>query len=132
MRNLMWTFRTRHFTVKWFIEDDILDTMGMEPALAAKCRRNVASGKWQCFSSEIQVTHNGTGVCLGEAFLGGSIYEDPAAFRDHFGMNKKGHGSYFSQMVREALAMARERFPELKQSVMSANLKSVNKQEVAA
>ena len=117
MRTLMWSFRTRHFTVNWFIQDDVLDTSFMEKSLAARCRRNVDSGKWQCFMSEIQVVHNGTGICLGEANLGNSIYKNPAEFRDHFGMNAKGHGSYFSDMVREAIAEARERFPMLRDSI---------------
>lgn len=47
-------------------------------------------------------------------YLGNSIYEKPAEFRDHFGMNANGHGSYFSDMVREAVAEARKNLPALK------------------
>lgn len=63
----------------------------------------------------LSVTHRATKIKLGEAVLGGSIYEKPAEFRDHFGMNGKGHGSYFSQMVREAIAEARKRLPVVMQ-----------------
>lgn len=132
MRKLMWSFRTKNFTVNWFIEDDVLDTSYMEKSQARQCQRNVASGKWECFQSEIQVVHNGTGVCLGESYLGNSIYADPADFRDHFGMRQKGHGSYFSDMVREALGQARERFPTLRLQLLATKLKAGKSAEVAA
>lgn len=112
MAKRMWSFKTKNFTVIWEIESDVLDTRHMDAELAAECRRNVRSGKWECFTSTIRVMDNATKVDIGEAYLGGSIYENPAEFRDHFGMNRKGHGSYFSQMVREAVAQARRRFPE--------------------
>ena len=115
MAKRMWSFKTKNFTVIWEIESDVLDTQHMDAELAAECRRNVRSGKWKCFTSTIRVMDNATKVDIGEAYLGGSIYEKPAEFRDHFGMNRKGHGSYFSQMVREAVAEARKRFPELQE-----------------
>ena len=124
MRKLMWKFATKNFTVSWFIEDDVLDTAYMEKALAARCRRKVADGSWECFQSEVQVTHNATGLVLGEAYLGNSIYADPSQFRDHFNMTRKGHGSYFADMVSEAIADARKRFPKLKATVNSVTLKS--------
>lgn len=113
----MWTFNTRHFQVAWDIEDDELCTRYMEKDLAAQCKRLVARGTWKCFSSRISVTHCGTGVVLSEVYLGGSIYGRPAEFRDHFGMKAKGHGSYFSDMVREAVAEARENFARMQSSV---------------
>jgi hypothetical protein len=48
------------------------------------------------------------GECVGEDYLGQCIYETPEDFMDHRGMNKKGHGSYFSDMVSIAIANARE------------------------
>lgn len=107
---VMWKFKTKNFTVIWTISKDDLDTKYMEPDLAKECRSKVRSGEWKCFTSDIKVLANGSKDALGEASLGGSIYADPAEFRDHFGMNIKGHGSYFSDMVREAIAQARKNF----------------------
>ncbi|MCZ2113534.1 MAG: hypothetical protein LC131_06835 [Anaerolineae bacterium] len=114
MAKVMWKFKTKNFTVIWKIQPDVLDTRYMENDLANECSKKVRSGEWKCFMSEIQVIENSSKVALGEAFLGGSIYANPADFRDHFGMNKKGHGSYFSDMVREAIREARIAFPEHK------------------
>lgn len=117
MAKIMWKFATKNFTILWLTEPDTLDTAYMEKALAKECRAKVNSGKWKCFSSEIRVVENGSKRVLGSAFLGGSIYAKPEEFRDHFGMNRKGHGSYFSQMVREAVAEARKLFPAIQTQV---------------
>ena len=137
MTKKMWQFKTRNFTVRWLIEPDVLSTQGMEARCAAECKKNVRSRKWKCFQSEIQVVCNVTGITLGEAYLGGSIYANPAEFRDHFGMTKGGYGSYFADMVKEAIAQARERFPmhqrtiaqeiNKKQKVLAVKLKSKTK-----
>lgn len=142
MTKKMWQFKTRNFTVRWLIEPDALYTHGMDPKLAADCKKNIRSRKWKCFQSELQVICNVTGITLGQAYLGGSIYEKPADFRDHFGMTANGHGSYFADMVKEAIAQARERFPshqrmiaqELtkKQKVLAVKLNSKTKISAAA
>lgn len=115
MSKLMWQFKTKNFTVQWRIQKEPLDISMMDHALAAECREKVASGEWQSFSSEIRVIHTKTKMELGCAYLGGSIYEDPSDFRDHVGINERGYGSYFSQMVREAIAEARIRMTEIQQ-----------------
>lgn len=142
MTKKMWQFKTRNFTVCWLIEPDVLSTQWMDAQLAAECKKNVRSRKWKCFQSEIQVVCNVTGIILGQAYLGGSIYGNPADFRDHFGMTAGGHGSYFADMVKEAVAQARERFPlhqrtiaqEIikKQKVLAVELKSKTKVSTAA
>lgn len=122
MSTLMWQFNTRAFRVEWRIEEDVLDTSHMDPELAAKCRKNVASGKWQCFTSEIRVIHRASGRVLGESYLGNSLYAKPATFRDHFGMRQKNHGSYFSDMVREAVADARKEYNRLREEMLTTQL----------
>lgn len=114
----MWEFKTRRFTVQWLIEEDTLDTAGMDRAQAQECRDNVRSGDWECFQSEIRVVHRTTRTELGAAYLGGSIYANPAEFRDHIGIKQTGYGSYFSQMVREACAEARKNFPGLQKKAL--------------
>lgn len=113
MAKKMWSFKTKNFTVIWEIEPDVLNTQFMAKEVAEECRKNVRSRKWKCFMSTVRVIENISKITLGEAYLGNSVYENPAEFRDHFAMNQKGHGSYFSQMVREAIAIARERLPAL-------------------
>jgi len=107
----MWKFNTAHFTVEWLIERDVLNTDYMDPCLANECRVKVRSGEWKCFTSTIRVVHRATKRVLSESYLSNSIYAEPSEFRDHFGMNGKGYGSYFSDMVREAVADARKSFP---------------------
>ncbi|MDD2742038.1 MAG: hypothetical protein PHV02_07185 [Rhodocyclaceae bacterium] len=110
MAKKMWKFKTKNFTVVWEISPDSFDSTYMEKDLARECRQKIRSGEWKCFNSEIRVIENVTKKVIGQAFLGQSIYADPSEFRDHFGMNAKGHGSYFSDMVREAIAEARQCF----------------------
>lgn len=100
----LWTFRTRRFAVKWEISPDYDCDFSFDET--GETAENVASGKWRCFTSHVTVELDGRVV--GEDWLGGSIYEKPSEFRDHIGMNKRGHGSYFSDMVREAIREARK------------------------
>lgn len=100
----MWTFKTKRFTVKWEITpDDDCDTSFDDTGETAD---KIASGEWQCFVSRVSVELDGR--VIGEDWLSGSIYANPADFRDHIGMNARGHGSYFSDMVREAVREARK------------------------
>jgi hypothetical protein len=140
MAKKMWQFKTRNFTVAWFIEKDVFFVRGIAVPLAKKWRKEIRSGKLKCFQSEIRVVCNTTGIILGEAYLGSSLYDNPAEFRDHFGMTAGGWGSYFADMVKEAIAQARERFPahqavlaqevRKKQKVLAVKLKSEKKPKV--
>jgi len=99
----VWTFQTARVTVTLaFAPDYDLDLSWDEDGEA---RANLESGLWQAFQSRVTVTIDG--VERGEDYLGGSIYERPMDFIDHRGMNSAGHGSYFSDMVRGAIAEAR-------------------------
>jgi hypothetical protein len=111
MAKKMWQFKTRNFTVLWLITPDVFRADGIEPERAAEWRKDIRAGKLKCFESEVRVVCNATGIVLGESYLGNSLYEKPAEFRDHFGMTAGGFGSYFAQMVKEAIDQARERFP---------------------
>lgn len=107
----MWKFNTAHFSVIWLTEPDVLNTDYMDPDVARECRQKVRSGEWKCFSSVVRVVHRATKAVLAEAYLGNSIYADPREFRDHLGCRNKGYGSYFSDMVREAILETRKSFP---------------------
>jgi len=142
MAKKMWQFKTRNFTVMWLISPDVFRSDGIEPERAAEWRKDIRAGKLKCFDSEIRVVCNATGIVLGEEYLGNSLYENPAEFRDHFGMTKGGFGSYFAQMVKEAIAQARERFPahqamlakevRKKQTVLTVRLNTKEKKKTKA
>ena len=108
----LWTFETANLIVKWDVAPDLdVDTSFDE---TGEVDEKLSSGEWVAFESHVYVVHKETGTVLCEDYLGGSIYEDPKTFRDHFGMNANGHGSYFSDMVRTACAEARKQLAALK------------------
>lgn len=114
----MWSFKTENFEVVWSIEPERFDPYGMEPRFAEEIKKDIASKKMTCFNSEVKVVYRNTGQSLGEAYLGNSVYADPAEFRDHFGMTAGGYGSYFRQMVEEAIKMARDTFAQMREQQM--------------
>lgn len=103
----LWTFKTKRFTVKWQIEyvhgyrydgeDENGETQSM-----------LDSGELVAFDSKVSVWLDG--VEIAADYLGSSVYryDQVRSFRDHVGMNARGHGSYFSDMVRSAVADARK------------------------
>lgn len=99
----MWSFKTKHFRVAWDITpDEDCDASFDETGETAE---KIASGEWSCFVSRVIVELNGREV--GCDYLGNSIYETPAEFRDHIGARGK-YGSYFTDMVRSSIAEARK------------------------
>jgi hypothetical protein len=106
----MWTFKTKNFEVRASIEpcDSSLDLSWDE---TGETRANLESGLWTAFDTRVEVFFRGR--VIGSDTLGESIYERPADFfKEHRGMNARGHGSYFSDMVREAVRHARSVFAE--------------------
>ena len=104
----LWKFRTKNFLVEYKTEDERFDGSYMEADLVRECREKIKSGEWKCFTAMVVVTHRPTKTELDAQYLGQCIYADRAEFIDHRGMNGKGYGSYFSQMVREACSEARK------------------------
>ena len=50
------------------------------------------------------------GELYADSHLGNSVYETPADFtKEHLGMNGKGYGSYFADMVHECLKETRKK-----------------------
>lgn len=102
----LWTFNTKRFAVKWQIEPeqgyryDGDDDDGSIQAM-------LDDGSMVAFMSKMVVELDG--VEVGADYLGGSVYYlgEVHTFRDHIGMNARGHGSYFSDMVRQAIQAAR-------------------------
>jgi hypothetical protein len=114
----LWTFKTKRFEIHWGIEDpDFLELSwtvrgGIEigglisPTWSDETARKIESGEWTAFNSSVVVYLDG--VPIGADHLGGSVCENPADFRDHFGIAHTGRVSYFSDMVREAIRCARQ------------------------
>lgn len=105
MFETMWAFKTRNFEVLWEIEPDEDCDLSFDETgdIAAK----IASGELICFLSKVSVLYNG--VEIASDYLGANIYDNPHDFRDHFGAGGK-YGSYFSDMVRNAVEEARKHF----------------------
>ncbi len=67
----------------------------------------LASGLYCAFVARVRVLVDGNEA--GVSYLGQCIYENPSEFIDHRGIAATpGCGSYFSDMVREAIAEARK------------------------
>jgi hypothetical protein len=107
----LWTFRTWNFAVvlDWTEEDS--------PDLSwddtGEVQEKIASGEWVNCLFRVRVFCNG--MVIGTDYLGNSIHERPEDFRDHLGCGPKGYGSYFADMVREAVKEARRTLNELPQ-----------------
>jgi len=87
----IWQFRTANFRIAYevFWDED------------GETRDRLERGLLVSFVAKVTVYWNGQEV--GSDYLGNCIYESAEDFRDHFG----GRGSYFSDMVRNAVREAR-------------------------
>jgi hypothetical protein len=100
----MWEFKTARFNIKWEISPCYDLDLSWDDT--GETQDNINSGLWVAFDSQVIVECDGREI--GADYLGQSIYDNPANFRDHIGMNGKGYGSYFSDMVSEAIKQARQ------------------------
>ena len=110
------TFKTAHFTVRVSAEFDPDPDFEFEGGEEAQ--EKVESGEWTVFTACVRVIHDGLGK-IGEDYLGGCIYSDIAKFEDHREcaaetrkLRAEGSqamvGSYFADMIAEAIREARE------------------------
>ena len=99
----IWKFRTKRFTTivtaepEWDLDLSWDDT--------GEVSEKIDSGEYEVFCAKCDVLLDGNEIA--SDYLGQCIYANIDDFRDHIGMNGKGHGSYFSDMVRAAIAEAR-------------------------
>jgi hypothetical protein len=100
----MWTFKTNRFEVRWSIDEPYSLDLSWDDT--GETARKLDSGEYTAFDSTVAVYLDG--VEIGRDTLGDSIYENPADFRDHFGIAHTKYGSYFSSMVDESIKRARE------------------------
>jgi hypothetical protein len=104
----MWKFHTPNFSVVWQITPDSDSDLSWDET--GEVRENLERGIYQCFQSRIIVCYRGD--IIADDYLGGSIYKDPAEFRDHIGARGK-YGSYFTDMIRTAISDARRKFRKM-------------------
>jgi hypothetical protein len=121
----IWQFETENFIVRMSCDyDNDVDISWDETGETAE---KLASGEWTAYVFHAEVIESATGTTIGEDYLGGSIYADPEDFRDHVGLaiksreDGRNYGSYFTDMIREAIREARKTYakarPRLRQPV---------------
>lgn len=99
----IYQFNTRNFTVKVETIEERFPDLSFDES--GEICAQIESGELEVFTVHTSVHCNG--MLVGEDYLGNNIYKTPKDFRDHVGMRKRGHGSYFSDMIREACLQAR-------------------------
>ncbi len=114
----MWSFETDQFRVVWCVSP--CDDLDLSWDDDGTIRDGLESGLYTAFDSRIAVYWND--MVVGEAFLGQSIYESPSEFRDHIGAQGK-YGSYFADMVREAITAARDTIRQIDKPYIRENAK---------
>lgn len=110
MKQVMYTFQTKNFIVRAYIEpDEDLDLSWDEDGEVAE---KLDTGEYEAFQTTVVVEYKGQKISAD--YLGGSIYANPADFfKEHIGLAAKSradgcnYGAYFPDMVKEAIAGAR-------------------------
>lgn len=111
----LWTFRTRNFrvTLECDYDNDSHDRSWADEETLS----NLNDGTWASYLFKVAV-YDASGAEIGADYLGDSIYADPLEFIDHreCGRANREHaaagragrcGSYFTDMVHEAIRQAR-------------------------
>jgi hypothetical protein len=113
----IWRFDTKNFIVQMTCDYD-QDSIDLSWDETGETAKKIASGEWVVYTFHAEVIERPTYNTIGESYLGGSIYADPEDFRDHVGLGIKSredgrnYGSYFTDMIREAIQEARKNYAE--------------------
>jgi len=116
---IIWSFETKNYRVEFEAIPETPDDLSFDED--NQIAKALDDGKLVCFTAHMIVTHIPTGAVLGEDYLGSCIYESAESFIDHRGIKhyrpydgaEEGMcGSYFSDMVSEAIHAARENAPK--------------------
>lgn len=115
----IWEFRTKNFSVIVSASYDFDTDLSWDDT--GEVREKLEAGEYVAFCVKAAIFCNGHE--LAADYLGGCIYADIHEFRDHIGLaakskaDGKNYGSYFPQMVRQAIEEARKTlatFPKLR------------------
>jgi hypothetical protein len=130
--NVMREFTTRNYTVRVSAEEEWdLDLSFDETGRVLK---QLERGDLIAFVAHVEVIHKPTGMVIGEDYLGGCIYKNFDDFMDHRACGKQNRkwakqgkegrcGSYFAQMIGDAIAEARESYPALVDKLKQGKLR---------
>ena len=113
----IWSFKTANFRVAYEVMPE--DDLDLSWDDTGEVREGLASGKFIAFQAKVAVYDLTTGNEIGADYLGQCIYESAEAFMDHRECGKQNReyaargeagrcGSYFSDMVKGAIAEARK------------------------
>lgn len=101
----MWTFKIGRFTLHADITPS--DQLDLSWDDTGEVREKLDSGEFYAFDTKVSVWQNG--VEIASDWLCQSIYADAADFfTEHYGCKPLGYGSYFPDMVRQAISEARD------------------------
>ena len=101
----IWSFNTEHINVKVVALPEYCSDLSWDDS--GEVQDKINSGEYVEFTACAIVTCTTTGEELASDYLGSCIYENFVDFRDNVGMNQRGHGSYFSDMVKTVCSEAR-------------------------
>lgn len=117
--NTIWSFKTPNFTITVTAEEEFDLDLSFDET--GETTEKINSGDLCAFCAKASVRFHGAEI--GTDYLGGCIYESPRDFRDHVGLaiksraDGRNYGSYFPDMVREAIREAREFIADAKKSL---------------
>ena len=100
----IYQFKTENFRIVVDTEPEHCPDFSFDET--EETREKVESGEWECFVSRASLYFNNMEIA--RDYLGQCIYENTKDFRDNVGMNSRGHGSYFSDMIRNIISEGRD------------------------
>jgi hypothetical protein len=128
----MRTFKTKNFTVRCTAEEELDVDLSFDDT--GEVREGLGSGKYMVFRAKVAVYFKGEEI--GTDYLGNCIYESLDDFMDHRECGKinkeyeaKGKatrcGSYFHDMIREAIREARKTIQRKRQEYKNVRIRKV-------
>jgi hypothetical protein len=132
--NVIRTFETANYTVRISAEEEYDLDLSFDNT--GRVQKQLERGDLIAFVAHVEVIHKPTGMVIGEDYLGGCIYKSFDDFMDHRACGKQNRkwakhgkegrcGSYFSQMISDAITEARESFPVLVDKLKLGTLRTV-------
>ncbi len=121
--NVMREFQTPNYIVRATAEEEFDVDLSWDED--GSVRDGINSGEFIVFCAHVEVVHRPTGAVLGEDYLGNCIYRSFDDFMDHRACGKQNRewaakgekgqcGSYFADMIHEAIAKARKNRGKMK------------------
>ena len=132
MNDIIRKFETKHFRVIVRAEEEYDLDLSFDDT--GEITRGLETGKYVAFCAHAFVVFKPTGTVLADDFLGNCIYESFESFMDHKECGQQNReyaaqgingriGSYFTQMVANVCAEARNQFKQMQDSICSIRLR---------